>query len=119
MKRHVQWLLIVMWIASADSASAAEAWNCVFPGLISKMNVRERMEIKDKDVVRDGETIYRIVENNQRAVVATHSRTMPLDSSMIVGTLAIEKTTGDFVIGVMVPGQPVANKTVTGKCQKE
>jgi hypothetical protein len=118
MKRHAQCLLIVVLVAPAGSASA-EAWNCIFPGLISKMNVRERMEIKDKEVVRDGEMIYRIVENNQRAVVATHSRTMPLDSSMIVGTLAIEKTTGDFVIGVMVPGQPVANKTVTGKCQKE
>jgi hypothetical protein len=118
MKRYLQWLLIVGGASLADPVSA-ETWNCIFPGLISKMNVRERMEINDKEIVRDGDMIYRIVENNQRAVVATHSRTLPLDSSMIVGTLAIEKTTGDFVIGVMVPGQPVANKTVTGKCQKE
>jgi len=40
------------------------------------------------------------------------------DAAITVGTLAIDKPTGNFVLGVMVPGAPLMNKIVAGKCQK-
>jgi hypothetical protein len=83
------------------------------------MIVRESMDVRESDVIRDGETKYRIVENNARAVAATYVRTDPPDAPMAVGTLVIEKGTGDFAISIMVPGSPISTKVVTGKCQKE
>ena len=99
--------------------AAAEVWNCTFPGLISQTNVRERMEVRGNEVIRDGERAYRIIENSARGLVATYARTQPLESPMSVGTLGINKPTGDFVISIMVPGQPLANKVVAGKCVRE
>jgi hypothetical protein len=99
--------------------AAAEVWVCTFPGLISRMNVRERMEVRANEVIRDGERAYRIIENNARGLVATYARTQPAEVPISMGTLGLNKPTGDFVISVMVPGEPLANKVVAGKCQKE
>ena len=99
--------------------AAAEVWVCTFPGLISRMNVRERMEVRANEVIRDGERSYRIVENNARGLIATYARTQPAEIPISMGTLGIHKPTGDFVISVMVPGEPMANKVVAGKCQRE
>jgi hypothetical protein len=101
------------------AAAANETWVCTFPGLISKMTVRERLEVTANEVIRDGLTSYHVVENSERGLVATHARSEPAQAAMIIGTLAIDKPTGNFVISVMVPGDLLANKIVTGKCQKE
>ena len=82
------------------------------------MTVVERFDIRDTDVLRDGQVSYRIVENNNRGVIATYARTQTGDASITVGTLVIDKPSGDFAIGVMVPGAPLMNKVVTGKCRK-
>jgi hypothetical protein len=112
-------IVVILLLCGMLPTYAAEAWICTFPGLISKMTVRERMEIGTNDVIRDGELAYRIVENDNRGIIATHARTQPAQNPMIAGTLAIDKSNGEFVISVMVPGQPLANKVVTGKCKKE
>jgi hypothetical protein len=104
--------------AGVVPAGAAETWNCTFPGLISTMTVKERFEIRAADVLREGQVAYRIVENNDRSVTATYSRAPSADTAITVGTLAIDKPTGDFVLSVMVPGAPLMNKIVSGKCQK-
>jgi len=82
------------------------------------MTVKERFEVRTADVLRDGTTAYRIVENSNRGVIATYARSDTSDRAITVGTLAIDKPTGDFVLGVMVPGAPLMNKVVAGKCQK-
>jgi hypothetical protein len=107
-----------MTFAGMVSATANEAWVCTFPGLISPMTVKERFEIRTVDVLRDGTTAYRIVENSNRGVIATYTRANAPDQAITVGTLAIDKLTGDFVLSVMVPGAPLMNKVVAGKCQK-
>jgi hypothetical protein len=99
--------------------AAGEVWNCTFPGLISQANVRERMEVRGNEVIRDGERAYRIIENSARGLVATYARTQPVETPMSIGTLGIDKPTGDFVISIMVAGQPLANKIVAGKCVRE
>ena len=111
-------LAAVMTLAGIVSATSAEVWVCTFPGLISTMTVKERFEVRTVDVLRDGTTAYRIVENSNRAVIATYARADAPDRAVTVGTLAIDKPTGDFVLGVMVPGAPLMNKVVAGKCQK-
>jgi hypothetical protein len=111
-------LALVMTFAGIASATANEVWVCTFPGLISTMTVKERFEVRTVDVLRDGTTTYRIVENSNRAVIATYARSDTSDRAITVGTLAIDKPTGDFVLSVMVPGAPLMNKVVTGKCQK-
>jgi hypothetical protein len=102
-------------LAGIVPAAAAENWVCTFPGLISTMTVIERFEVRANDVLRDGHTAYRIIENNDRGVTATFARA---DAAITVGTLAIDKSTGDFVLGVMVPGSPLMNKVVPGKCKR-
>jgi hypothetical protein len=104
--------------AAIVPANAAETWICTFPGLISTMTVKERFEVRAADVLREGQVVYRIVENNERSVTATYSRAQAADAAITVGTLAIDKPTGNFVLGVMVPGAPLMNKIVAGKCQK-
>jgi len=111
-------LALVITFAGIVSARSAEVWMCTFPGLISTMTVKERFEVRTVDVLRDGTTTYRIVENSNRAVIATYARADAPDRAVTVGTLAIDKPTGDFVLGVMVPGAPLMNKVVAGKCQK-
>ena len=111
-------LALVMTFAGIASATANEVWVCTFPGLISTMTVKERFEIRTVDVLRDGTTAYRIVENSTRAVIASYARANAPDQAVTVGTLVIDKPTGDFVLGVMVPGAPLMNKVVAGKCQK-
>jgi hypothetical protein len=112
-------LVAVVALLAGTVPAAAEVWICTFPGLISRMNVRERMEVRGNEVIRDGERSYRIIENNPRGVIATYARTQPAEIPMSIGTLGINKPTGDFVISVMVPGEPLANKVVSGKCQRE
>jgi hypothetical protein len=114
------WKILIAQAAlfiSSIPATAAETWLCTFPGLISSMAVKERLEVRATEVIRDGQTAYRIVQNNDRSVIATYARTQPADAAITVGTLAIDKPTGDFVISVMVPGAPLMSKVVTGKCQ--
>ena len=111
-------LALVVTFAAVVSATANEIWVCTFPGLISTMTVKERFEVRTVDVLRDGTTTYRIVENSNRAVIATYARADAPDRAVTVGTLAIDKPTGDFVLGVMVPGAPLMNKVVAGRCQK-
>jgi hypothetical protein len=111
-------LALVITFAGIVSARSAEVWMCTFPGLISTMTVKERFEVRTVDVLRDGTTTYRIVENSNRAVIATYARADAPDRAVTVGTLAIDKPTGDLVLGVMVPGAPLMNKVVAGKCQK-
>ena len=111
-------LALVVTFAAVVSATANEIWVCTFPGLISTMTVKERFEVRTVDVLRDGTTTYRIVENSNRAVIATYARADAPDRAVTVGTLAIDKPTGDLVLGVMVPGAPLMNKVVAGKCQK-
>jgi len=111
-------LALVIGFAGIVSATADEVWVCTFPGLISTMTVKERFEVRTVDVLRDGTTTYRIVENSKRAVIATYARADAPDRAVTVGTLAIDKPTGDLVLGVMVPGAPLMNKVVAGKCQK-
>jgi len=111
-------LALVIVFAGIVSAAANEVWVCTFPGLISTMTVKERFEVRTADVLRDGTTAYRIVENSNRGVIATYARADAPDRAITVGTLAIDKPTGDFVLGVMVPGAPLMNKVVAGKCQK-
>ena len=111
-------LALVIIFAGIVSARSAEVWMCTFPGLISTMTVKERFEVRTVDVLRDGTTTYRIVENSNRAVIATYARADAPDRAVTVGTLAIDKPTGDFVLSVMVPGAPLMNKVVAGKCQK-
>ena len=111
-------LALVVTFAAVVSATADEVWVCTFPGLISTMTVKERFEVRTVDVLRDGTTTYRIVENSNRAVIATYARADAPDRAVTVGTLAIDKPTGDLVLGVMVPGAPLMNKVVAGKCQK-
>ena len=111
-------LAVVMTLAGIAPATSGEVWVCTFPGLISTMTVKERFEVPTTDVLRDGTTTYRIVENSTRAVIATHARANAQDQAVTVGTLAIDKPTGDLVLGVMVPGAPLMNKVVAGKCQK-
>ena len=111
-------LALVIIFAGIVSARSAEVWMCTFPGLISTMTVKERFEVRTVDVLRDGTTTYRIVENSNRAVIATYARADAPDRAVTVGTLAIDKPTGDFVLGVMVPGAPLMNKVVAGRCQK-
>jgi hypothetical protein len=115
MKYLVQVLILLI---GTTPAAAVEAWVCTFPGLISPMSVRERMEVRTKEVIRDGETAYRIIENNERAVVAVFARTQSPESPVTIGTLGIDKPTGDFMISVMVSRSPLASKVVTGKCEK-
>ena len=111
-------LALVIAFAGTAPATADEVWVCTFPGLISKVTVRERFEVRTVDVLRDGTTTYRIIENSNRGVIATYARADAPDRAITVGTLAIDKPTGDFVLGVMVPGAPLMNKVVAGKCQK-
>jgi hypothetical protein len=111
-------LALVITFAGIVSARSAEVWMCTFPGLISTMTVKERFEVRTVDVLRDGTTIYRIVENSNRGLIATYARTDAPDRAITIGTLAIDKPTGDFVLSVMVPGAPLMNKVVAGKCQK-
>ena len=111
-------LALVIIFAGIVSARSAEVWMCTFPGLISTMTVKERFEVRTVDVLRDGTTTYRIVENSNRGLIATYARTDAPDRAITIGTLAIDKPTGDFVLSVMVPGAPVMNKVVAGKCQK-
>jgi len=111
-------LAVVMTLAGIVSATSGEVWVCTFPGLISTMTVKERFEVRATDVLRDGTTAYRIVENSNRAVIATYARADAPDRAITVGTLGIDKPTGDLVLGVMVPGAPLMNKVVAGKCQK-
>jgi len=118
----MKWLVgvlgLVMTFDGIAAAATNEVWVCTFPGLISTMTVKERFEVRATDVLRDGMTAYRIVENSNRGVIATYARADAPDRSVTVGTLAIDKPTGDFVLGVMVPGAPLMNKVVAGKCQK-
>jgi hypothetical protein len=112
--------LVAMFLLLAGIVpAAAEAWNCTFPGLISKVNVRERIEVRANEVIRDGQRAYRIVENSARGLIATYARTQPVETPISIGTLGINKPTGDFVISIMVPGEPLANKVVSGKCERE
>lgn len=111
-------LALVITFAGIVSARSAEVWMCTFPGLISTMTVKERFEVRTVDVLRDGTTVYRIVENSNRGLIATYARTDAPDRAITIGTLAIDKPTGDFVLSVMVPGAPLMNKVVAGKCQK-
>ena len=111
-------LALIITFARTAPATADEVWVCTFPGLISKVTVRERFEVRTVDVLRDGTTTYRIIENSNRGVIATYARADAPDRAITVGTLAIDKPTGDFVLGVMVPGAPLMNKVVAGKCQK-
>jgi hypothetical protein len=112
-------IIVAFSLAIATTSwAAAEIWTCTFPGLISKMTVREQMDINANQVIRDGEMAYHIVENNARGVVATYVRSQPPQAAMTIGTLAIDKTSGHFVISVMVPGDPLANKVVSGRCEK-
>ena len=111
-------LALVMTFAGVVSASSGEVWLCTFPGLISAMTVKERFEVRTVDVLRDGTMTYRIVENSDRGVIATYARADAPDRAITVGTLAIDKPTGDLVLGVMVPGAPLMNKVVAAKCQK-
>lgn len=111
-------LALVITFAGIASATANEVWMCTFPGLISTMTVRERFKVRAVDVLRDERMTYRIIENSNRGVIATYSRTDAPDRAITIGTLAIDKPTGDFVLSVMVPGAPLMNKVVTGKCQK-
>ncbi len=74
------------------------------------MTVKERFEVRTVDVLRDGTTTYRIIENSNRGIIATYARADTPDRAITVGTLAIDKPTGDFVLGVMVPGAPLMNK---------
>jgi hypothetical protein len=111
-------LAVIMTFAGIVSATSGEVWVCTFPGLISTMTVKERFEVRTTDVLRDGTTPYRIVENSNRGVIATYARADAPDRAITIGTLAIDKPTGDFVLGVMVPGAPLMNKIVAGKCQK-
>lgn len=111
-------LALVITFAGIVSARSAEVWMCTFPGLISTMTVKERFEVRTVDVLRDGTTTYRIVENSNRGLIATYARTDAPDRAITIGTLAIDKPTGDFVLSVMVPGAPLMNKVVAGKCQK-
>lgn len=111
-------LALVIIFAGIVSARSAEVWMCTFPGLISTMTVKERFEVRTVDVLRDGTTTYRIVENSNRGLIATYARTDAPDRAITIGTLAIDKPTGDFVLSVMVPGAPLMNKVVAGKCQK-
>ena len=69
-------------------------------------------------MLRDGTTTYRIVENSNRGVIATYARADAPDRAITVGTLAIDKPTGDFVLGVMVPGAPLMNKVVAGNAKR-
>ena len=118
MKFLVGLLALIMTFVGIVPATANEVWICTFPGLISTMTVKERFEVRTVDVLRDGTTTYRIVENSNRAVIATYARADAPDRAVTVGTLAIDKPTGDLVLGVMVPGAPLMNKVVAGKCQK-
>ena len=111
-------LALVITFAGIVSARSAEVWMCTFPGLISTMTVKERFEVRTVDVLRDGTTTYRIVENSNRGLIATYARTDAPDRAITIGTLAIDKPTGDFVLSVMVPGAPLMNKVIAGKCQK-
>ena len=111
-------LALVITFAGIVSARSAEVWMCTFPGLISTVTVKERFEVRTVDVLRDGTTTYRIVENSNRGLIATYARTDAPDRAITIGTLAIDKPTGDFVLSVMVPGAPLMNKVVAGKCQK-
>ena len=111
-------LAFVITFAGIVSATSGEVWVCTFPGLISTMTVKERFEIRTVDVLRDGTTTYRIIENSNRGVIATYARADAPDRAITVGSLAIDKPTGDFVLGVMVPGAPLMNKIVAGRCQK-
>src|SRR5256885_8085963 len=111
-------LALVVTLAGIVSATADEVWVCTFPGLISTMTVKERFEVRTVDVLRDGTVTYRIIENSNRGVISTYARADAPDRAITVGTLAIDKPTGDFVLAVMVPGAPLMNKVVTGKCQK-
>lgn len=115
----MKYLMATLALLAGIVPAAAEVWNCTFPGLISKSNVRERMEVRGNEVIRDGQRAYRIVENSARGLVATYARTQPVETPMNIGTLGINKPTGDFVISVMVPGEPLANKVVAGKCERE
>jgi hypothetical protein len=118
MKFLVGLLALIMTFVGIVSATANEVWICTFPGLISTMTVKERFEVRTLDVLRDGTTPYRIIENSTRGIIATYARADVPDRAITVGTLAIEKPTGDLVLGVMVPGAPLMNKVVAGKCQK-
>src|SRR5204863_5422651 len=111
-------LAFVIAFAGSVSAASDEVWMCTFPGLISTVTVKERFEVRTVDVLRDGTMTYRIIENSNRGVIATYARANAPDRAITVGTLAIDKATGDFVLGVMVPGAPLMNKVVAGKCQK-
>jgi len=111
-------LALIITFAGIVSATSGEVWMCTFPGLISTMTVKERFEIRTVDVLRDGTTTYRIIENSNRGVIATYARADAPDRAITVGTLAIDKATGDFVLGVMVPGAPLMSKIVAGRCQK-
>src|SRR3954471_13860663 len=64
-----------MLLAGIVPAAAAETWICTFPGLISPMTVIERFEVRAAEVVREGQTTYRIVENNARGLTATYAHT--------------------------------------------
>lgn len=107
----------VVLVAGMLPAAAAESWVCTFPGLISTMTVMERFEVRATDVLRDGQTAYRIIENNGRGLAATFARAQTADAAVTVGTLAIDKSTGDLALSVMVPGAPLMNKVVAGKCK--
>ena len=111
-------LALVITFADIVSATSGEVWVCTFPGLISTMTVKERFEVRTVDVLRDGTTTYRIIENSNRGIIATYARADAPDRAITVGTLAIDKPTGDFALGVMVPGAPLMNKVVAGRCQK-
>jgi hypothetical protein len=118
MKFLVGLLALAMTFVGIVSVTANEIWTCTFPGLISTMTVKERFEVRTADVLRDGTTPYRIVENSTRSIIATYARADVPDRAITVGTLAIERPTGDLVLGVMVPGAPLMNKVVAGKCQR-
>lgn len=111
-------LACIVLVAGIAPAVAGEAWICTFPGIISPVTVRERFEVRATDVLRDGAVAYRIIENSTRGVVAAYVHTPAPDTAITIGTLAIDKPTGNFVLGVMVPGEPLRNKVVPGKCEQ-
>ena len=111
-------LACIVVVAGIAPALAAETWVCTFPGIISPVNVRERFEVRATDVLRDGTQAYRIIENSARAVVAAYVHAPAPDTAITIGTLAIDKPTGNFVLGVMVPGDHLRTKVVPGKCQQ-
>src|SRR5260370_27358847 len=95
-------LACTLLVAAIAPAVAGETWICTFPGIINPVNVRERFEVRAADVLRDGTVAYRIIENSTRGIVAAYVHAPAPDAAITIGTLAIDKPTGNFVLGVMV-----------------